>query len=228
MKESLRCLLVLFAAAILEIGVPRVASADPVTITSGSISIPASRTRPSPIQIEGTDGVLTFSLSGVIGAASSMELFFCAPCLPTATTISLAINSAGLDIPGMLTYGVDSYRVGGLEDTFGTVVLELSGFAVLPRAPSVINELATVTGPFELLANSHFSPPCCGGPGNDLRGSGTATVLLFGDPGGGVPVWAFRSAEYRFTDQAPIPEPASFVLLASGLIGVAVRRRRGR
>ena len=126
----------------------------------------------------------------------------------------------------MLTYGADSFPVGGLEDTFGSVVLELSGFAPLPPAPSAINELATVTGTFELEANSHFSAP--GGPGNDLRGSGTATVLLFGDPGAGVPVWAVRSAEYRFADQAPIPEPASFVLLGSGLIGVAVRRRRRR
>jgi hypothetical protein len=227
MKKLRRCLLVLVASAILGIGVPRVASADPVTITSGFISIPVNHTLPSPIQIVGTDGVLPFSLSGAISAASSMGLLSCAPCLPTATTISLAINSAGLDLPGMLTYGNDTYQVGGLADTFGSVVLELSGFALLPPAPSTVNELATVTGSFQLLANSHFTPPCCGRPGNDLRGSGTATVLLFADPGAGVPVWAFRSAEYQFSSQAPIPEPASFLLMASGLIGVALRHRRG-
>ena len=30
----------------------------------------------------------------------------------TATTISLAINSSGLDLTGMVTYGDDSYGVG--------------------------------------------------------------------------------------------------------------------
>jgi len=231
MKESLRCLLVFFAAAILGIAVPRVTSADPVTITSGFISVPPSSVLSSPIQVEGTDGVRSFSLIGSISTASSMGLRSCDPCLPTATTISLAINSNGVDLPGMVTYGNDSYSVGGLADTLGSVVLELTGFALLPPGPSTINALATVTGPFELLANSHFTPPISGGtfgPGNALRGSGTATVSLFADPGSGVPVWAFRSALYHFSNQAPIPEPASFVLLASGLVGVALRRRRGR
>jgi hypothetical protein len=229
MKESLRCLLVLVAAAIPGIGVPRVASADPVTITSGFISVP--RVTFSPTELEGTDGVLPFSFMGFISSASGFGLRSCTPCSPTATTISLEIGSAGLDVPGTVTYGNDTYLVGGLDpEAVGAVVLHLTGFASLPPAPSTLNDLATVTGSFELVVNSRFSPPCCGkfGPGNELRGAGTATVSLGADPGAGVPVWAFRSAEYQFSSQAPIPEPASFVLLASGLIGVAVRRRRGR
>jgi hypothetical protein len=41
-----------------------VASADPVTITSGSISIPSSNVF-SPIQLVGTDGVSSFLFTGL-------------------------------------------------------------------------------------------------------------------------------------------------------------------
>lgn len=224
-----RRLRVLVAAVILAAGVPGVASADPVTITSGFISVPPSSVLSSPIQVQGTDGVLPFSLIGSISADSSMGLRSCDPCLPTATTLSLALNSNGLDLPALVTYGADSYSVGGMADTFGSVVLELTGFAVLPPPPSTINTVATVTGAFQLLPNSHFTPPISGGtfgPGNALIGSGTATVSLFADPGSAVPVWAVRSAVYQFGEQAPIPEPASFVLLASGMVGIAMRRRK--
>jgi hypothetical protein len=230
MKRSSRRLLVFLAAAILGMGVPRTGSADPVTITSGGISIPAGSTVASPIQLGGTDGVLPFSLTGLISSSSFIAPRSC--CLPTATTISLEIGSAGLDVPAMVTYGNDTYPVGGGLDPeeVGGIVIHITGFAPLPAAPATLNDVATTTGTFELVSNSHFSPPCCGKfpPGNDLRGFGTATVSLFADPGAGVPVWGFRSAEYRFSAQAPIPEPASFVLLASGLAGLAVRRRKAR
>jgi hypothetical protein len=90
MKNSLRYLLVPFAAAILGIGVPSVASADPVTITSGRISMPVGSTASSPTQVEGTDGVLPFLFIGFISSASAISPRSC--CLPTATMISLEIG----------------------------------------------------------------------------------------------------------------------------------------
>jgi hypothetical protein len=52
---------------------------------------------------------------------------------------------------------------GGLDpEAVGGIVIRITGFAPLPAAPATLNDVATVTGSFELVANSHFSPPCCG------------------------------------------------------------------
>jgi PEP-CTERM motif-containing protein len=226
MNRPLRFLL---TAAILGTSVPGLASADPVTITSGLIAVPRSTLASSPIQLEGTDGTFAFSFMGSINSASSIGVRACtvSPCFP-GTTISLSINSNGVDLPGMLTYGDDTYRVGGIADTVGSVSLVISGLAVLPSAPTSTNQLATIMAPFQIDRGS-FAPPSIGGPfgpGNTMLGSGTATVSLLADDTGGDLRWGLRSAEYRFEEQAPIPEPASFVLLGSGLIGIAMRVER--
>ena len=228
MTTQLRILLV---AAVLGTSIPGAAAADPVTITSGLISVPGSISATSPIQLEGTDGMLPFSFAGFISASSTYGARSCTPCLPTATSLSLAINTNGLDLTGMVTYGDDHYFVGSLAETFGNVLLEIGGLAVLPPAPTFANQLTTIMAPFQ-ISRAFFTPPSQGGPfgpGNALIGSGIATISLFAEvPGSGAPVWSLRSADYRFGEQAPIPEPSSVVLVVAGLVGLAVQRRKTR
>ena len=64
-----------------------------------------------------------------------------------------------------------------------TYLLEISGVAVLPPAPSFTNQMATIMAPFQ-IDRAFFSPPGRGGPfgpGNTLRGGGVATVSLFAE-----------------------------------------------
>jgi len=226
MIKPRRFLLVLPAVAVLLGARVPLASADPVAIKSGSISVPASSALSSPIHLEGTDGVSPFAFSGFISPDSIIAVRNCKPCDLTATMISLTIHSNGQDLTGMLTYGADHYSVGGLSDSVGNLFLAISGSALLPPPPTVTNQLATITGSFG-FSQAFFQPPLAGGPfapANSLLGSGVATISLFAEnPGDGVPRWSLLSAKYKFE---PIPEPASLVLMASGLVGVALRRRR--
>ena len=59
-------------------------------------------------------------------------------------------------------------------------------------------------------------------------GDGMATIRLRRFPTGGLslsPAWDFESARYDFS---PTPEPAAFLLTATGLLELVRRRRRAR
>jgi hypothetical protein len=142
-------------------------------------------------------------------------------CHP-GTTVRLESHWDGLDVPGTATINGTPVRVGSLDPTFGGVIADFRGTLVIPLSFTMgaLRAPFTFTGLFEYpetpMLNHRFP----------LFGSGTATLTF-------APYQAFpgalllTDARYDFSDVAPTPEPASVLLIGSGLAGVlAVRRRR--
>jgi hypothetical protein len=160
-----------------------------------------------------------FGDSGVLGPLC---------CIRPGFPVSLSAFWSGSDIRGRevggarVTLDGATYRLASPDGPFASV-----GFQVAGQIFPLDGPTWTVTAPFAFVGR--FDPT--NGFSVPLVGSGQTTasfsLLSFESQ---APFWQFTEARYDFSPPA-VPEPSTFVLLGTAVIGIAGRawrRRKGR
>ena len=188
------------------------ASADPVRVTGGSLSFD-------------TGDPPAFSLltsTGQLLEAEGFRLDWPATCFfqcSPGVTIPIALVATEADDPAF-------FRADGV-DLFPVMRLGISGTPV-----TLGSDIGTRNGPFEVFQRpftfagqltGYATPDRIGPPVFDvtLTGSGTARLSMALEEGR----YSFSSLDYNFEAVAPVPEPATLLLVGAGA-GLIWRRRQ--
>lgn len=190
--------------------------ADQIALTGGFVDMEVNQGGYSLGQIQLT-GERGFTFFGHMAAGFGLPI---GNPLPPGDTVTLRGSANGLDVGGTVTLdGVTYTGIGGLNSVSGALV----EFVTTATLPSVLNAPATVLAPFML--NIVFYPS--GVQSHTLVGTGTARISLDEDIGFDVPSWTVTNIRAEVLGSpAPVPEPATLLLAASGLGWIAKRRRR--
>jgi PEP-CTERM motif len=205
---------------------PLAARAEPVTITSGSV-----------VLVSNVRDVLSFNFSGNGLSANGLDLH-----APVAQYMSPCLSSASLCQPGDLIFPnaliqLTAEAGSGSSVTFnGATVLvswaphdsflQFTGPGVV--IPSAADQL-TLTMPFDMSGTINVHDVSDPGPvifSTTINGSGIATLFLQ-RPAGNPVGFAVTGARYDFTPAA-VPEPATMILLTTGIAGIVARKYRAR
>jgi PEP-CTERM motif len=215
-------IVVLIALACCLGSAPTIATADPITITGGALVA------------TGDSGNTTFVLTGENFAAAGVGEpgfagpFLCSnPCV-TGDLVSLDGNFAGESTLGSgpaIVNGVPyskMFYAGGLAFEAETVQFPAGSSTVKLMSPFALSNDSFLEG---FLTANLLDPPVFR---VGLAGLGVATATYNEGPDG---LFNFSHVTYAFqSPTAPVPEPTSFLLLATGLVGTGIWRhvkRRG-
>jgi hypothetical protein len=194
------------------------AKAVPIQMTSGSIRLTV--TSPAPfvdvfVNLQGAG----FSLSNDLGFLTDFFKLTGIPepvFVPPGTMVDFMGRATLVAPDDLLVYGGDSYRA--------------SGFIDVSTSSLVVGPLLTL--PFTLSGSIHGESLT--GPGMvdlDIIGGGTVTATYTGEFPPQITMWSLESVVYQvepIVREAPIPEPATFMLIGAGLLGFAARRWSSR